>query len=157
MLEPVSVSHAEEAAALFDDVRLHEFTGGKPLTLAQLRGRYARLAAGDPSEREGWLNWTVRLRANNAMVGTAQATLCVSDGGSVSRLAWTTALIHQRCGYATEATGAMVAWLGEQGIRRFLAHIHPAHVASMAVARHIGLAPTGTTSAGEVLWAAGER
>jgi RimJ/RimL family protein N-acetyltransferase len=152
-LEPLLVKHADEAAALFDDVRLHEFTGGRPLTWVQLRRRYARLEAGDStSEREGWLNWTVRLRETDAMVGTAQATLRASDDDALADVAWTTASAHQRRGYATEAAGAIVAWLGEQGVRHFVAHIHPAHIASMAVARHVGLTPTGITAGGEMLW-----
>lgn len=148
------MEHAEEAAALFDDVGLHEFIGGEPLTLVQLGERYARLESGpSPPAREGWLNWTVRLRETLAMVGTVQATLRVSDGQTVADVAWTTALVYQRRGYATEAAGAMIAWLGEQGVRRFVAHIHPAHVASIAVAEHVGMSPTGITTGGEKLWA----
>ena len=35
----------------------------------------------------------------------------------------------------------MAAWLGERGVSRLRAHIHPEHEASMAVARSVGLAP----------------
>ncbi len=45
----------------------------------------------------------------------------------------------------------MVAWLREQraGI---VAHIHPDHQASAAVARAVGLAPTSTLEDGELRW-----
>ena len=44
-LEPLVVAHATELAPLLDDARLHEFTGGAPLSAAALAVRYERLAA----------------------------------------------------------------------------------------------------------------
>jgi hypothetical protein len=38
---------------------------------------------------------------------------------------------------------------------RFTAHIHPDHVASIGVARTLGLSPTSTVVDGEVRWATG--
>ena len=45
-----------------------------------------------------------------------------------------------------------MAWLRDQGVTRFVAHIHPDHGASAAVARHLGLAATDARRAGEVRW-----
>ena len=59
----------------------------------------------------------------------------------------------QRAGNATEATGAVVAWLRECGIRSFEAHIHPSHDASAAVASRLGLVVTQPREDGEVRWA----
>jgi RimJ/RimL family protein N-acetyltransferase len=152
-LEPLRVEHAEEAAALFDDVGLHEFIGGAPLTAVQLRSRYARLESGRASsDDEGWLNWTVRLRETRAMVGAVQATLRVSDDQPVAALAWTTATGYQRRGYATEAASAVMEWLGEHGMRHLVAHVNPAHAASVAVAARVGMTPTGIEADGEMLW-----
>jgi hypothetical protein len=49
---------------------------------------------------------------------------------------------NQRQGYATEAARAMLEWLERQGVVVFIAHIHPSHLASTGVARHLGLTPT---------------
>ena len=77
-LEPLRAEHAEEVAPVFDDESLHEYIGGQPETVEQLRDRYARLAAGQsPDGRQGWLNWIARRRETGDVVGTVQATLHV--------------------------------------------------------------------------------
>ena len=43
-------------------------------------------------------------------------------------------------------------WLRDHGVTRFVAHIHPDHGASAAVARHLGLAATDERQEGEVRW-----
>jgi hypothetical protein len=43
-------------------------------------------------------------------------------------------------------------WLRGRGGRRFVAHVHPDHAASSAVARHLGLAATDERRDGEVRW-----
>jgi RimJ/RimL family protein N-acetyltransferase len=128
-LEPLRVGHAEEMAGLLDDVRLYEFTGGEPPTPDQLRDRYARQVAGIG---RGWLNWIVRCQG--VVVGTVQATL--EDG--VAEVAWVIGVAHQGRGFAGEATAGMVEWLRHNGVRGLVAHVHPEHHASVAVARRVG-------------------
>lgn len=60
---------------------------------------------------------------------------------------------HQGRGYATEAATAMVAWLRADGVGCVMADVHPEHHASNAVARRLGLAPTGEIVDGELRWA----
>jgi RimJ/RimL family protein N-acetyltransferase len=55
-------------------------------------------------------------------------------------------------GFAREAAQAMVAWLGEQGVDVVIANIHPAHAASIAVARHLGMQAGETGDDGELRW-----
>ncbi len=60
-LEPLRVGHAAEMADVLNDPGLRTFTGGSPLTQAELRKRYESLAVGQsPEGHEGWLNWVVR-------------------------------------------------------------------------------------------------
>jgi len=61
---------------------------------------------------------------------------------------------HQGKGYAREAAGVLVTWLRQQGVRTLIAHVHPQHEASMAVARAAGLSPAATVLDGEVRWEA---
>jgi RimJ/RimL family protein N-acetyltransferase len=150
-LEPLRIEHADEIGPLLDDQRLHAFTGGRPDTAAGLRARYARLAGGHSADgARGWLNWIVRDRNSDALFGTVQATL--SERGETAMVAWVIGSAHQGNGYAKEAAQAMAAWLGERGVRRLIAHIHPRHRASIGVARSLGLTPSDRVVDGEVEW-----
>jgi RimJ/RimL family protein N-acetyltransferase len=151
-LEPLRVEHADELAPVLDDVRLHVFVGGRPLTVDQLRERYARLVAGwSPDRSERWLNWVVRERESGSAVGMVQATVKPGPPAQ-AHLAWTIASAFQRRGYAREAAAAVASWLTHMQVGELVAHIHPAHVASSRVATALGLAPTEVIVAGEVRW-----
>ena len=141
ILEPIAAAHADELAPVLDDAALHDFTGGEPFPLEALRERYAALEGADD-----WLNWAVR--ADGVAVGFVQATVV----GDAAAVAWVIGTAHQRRGYAREAATALVAWLRSQGITTISANIHPAHAASMAVARHLGLEPGTLRADGEVRW-----
>jgi RimJ/RimL family protein N-acetyltransferase len=150
VLEPLRVEHARELAPLLDDPSLHEFTGGAPDDETQLRARFERQVVGhSPDGRATWLNWVVRDGATGAAVGTVQATVT----GGEAELAWVIATARQGEGLATEAALAAQQWLRGQGVARFVAHVHPRHAASAAVARHLGMAPGEPREDGEVRWA----
>jgi RimJ/RimL family protein N-acetyltransferase len=152
-LEPLRAGHARELVTVLADPALHAFTGGQPASEAELRARYARQAAGrSPDGTRGWVNWVARDRATHAPVGTVQATICDGEDGRSAELAWVIATGRQGEGLATEAAGAAVEWLRDHGVTRCVAHIHPGHGASAAVARRLGLAATGARRAGEVRW-----
>jgi RimJ/RimL family protein N-acetyltransferase len=153
-LEPLSVDHAEAMAPVLDDPRLFAFTGGSPCTLDELRDRYRRQVTGwSPDRHERWLNWIVCERGTGQAIGTTQATLTIDGDAVVGKVAWIVGSRHQRRGYAREAAAAMAVWLREQGARTLFAEIHPAHEASMNVARHLGLGPGDEIlESGETRW-----
>ncbi len=109
-LEPLRVEHAEEMASVLDDQSLHEYTGGHPETLEQLRARYARQVAGQSADgTQGWLNWIICHRETEAVLGTVQATLYEAAGGGTSaEIAWVIASARQRQGYAKQNTGQVI-------------------------------------------------
>jgi enoyl-CoA hydratase/carnithine racemase/RimJ/RimL family protein N-acetyltransferase len=153
MLEPLRVEHADELAPVLDDPALHEFTGGRPAARDELRRRFERQVEGrSPDGRDRWLNWTVRVRSTGRAVGIAQATITTDQSGEKADLAWVIATAYQGQGLAKEATGLVAAWLRGTGIDRLSAHIHPAHLASTAVARSIGLTATDALVDGEIIW-----
>jgi RimJ/RimL family protein N-acetyltransferase len=153
VLDPLRPGHADELAPVLDDATLHRFIGGEPLGRDELRARYARLATGrSPDGTQRWLNWTVRRRGSGDPVGTVQATVIGIAPDAVAEIAWVIGTAYQGRGFATEAAQAMAAWLGEHHTRRLIAHIHPDHAASQAVARAVGLSPTDTVVDGEVRW-----
>ena len=153
-LEPLTVTHAAELAPLLDDTRLHEFTGGAPLSAAALAARYARLAGRrSPGGDQLWGNWVLRLHGTGAAVGTVQATLpAAGPAAGPAEVAWVVAFAAQGRGYATEAACSLVGRLREAGWA-VVAHIHPGHLASQRVARAAGLVPTGDVRGdGEMRW-----
>ncbi|MFF1871296.1 GNAT family N-acetyltransferase [Kitasatospora herbaricolor] len=149
-LLPLRPADAEEMALVLADPALHTFTGGEPDTLDTLRARYRRLSAGSPDPAVTWCNWILRLRADGRATGYVQATVTAGT----AEIAWVVGVPWQGRGLASEAARALVAWLRTQGVRTVVAHIHPGHEASAAVARAAGLGPTGEVQDGEVRWEA---
>ena len=153
LLEPLRVEHADEMAGLLDDPHLHTYIGGDPATVDKLRSRYTQQVAGrstDGSQR--WHNWVLRRRDTGAAVGTLQATVTAEQGRSVAEVAWVVAVPAQGLGFAQEGARAMVWWLRQGGVEVVVAHVHPRHEASMAVARAVGLEATDVVVDGEVRW-----
>ena len=74
------------------------------------------------------------------------------SGQSSAEIAWVIASPFQGQGYAKEAAAEIVAWLREHRVCVFVAHIHPMHAASIAVARHLGLTATEVRVDGETRW-----
>lgn len=147
---PLRVEHAAEMAAVLADPALHTFIGGAPASPAALRARYEHLVAGslDPAVR--WCNWVLRLREEERLVGTVQATVT----GSVAEVAWVVGTPWQGRGLATEAARGLVSALASRSpsLRAVIAHIHPDHRASEAVARACGLHATREVQDGERRW-----
>lgn len=150
-LEPLAVHDAEEMASVLDDSELHVFIDGRPLSVEELGHRYQRLVVGRSADGcQRWCNWVVRRRHDRRAVGTVQASVVEDAGCLVAEVAWVIARDHQRKGYAREAAKVMMDWLLECGVDRAVAHIHPRHEASIAVARAVGLIATTTLVDGEV-------
>ncbi|MEV0092459.1 GNAT family N-acetyltransferase [Streptomyces sp. NPDC050738] len=144
-LLPLEVGFAEEMAGVLADPEL---------PVEALRARYVRQVAGAPEPGVEWWNWVIRLREEGRLVGYVQATVVART----VEVAWVVGEPWQRRGIASEAAGELVGVLtGEAGVRKsgvreVIAHIDPANVASGAVARGVGLAPTDETHDGEVRW-----
>ncbi|MFD5311264.1 GNAT family N-acetyltransferase [Streptomyces ardesiacus] len=151
-LLPLNVDHAEEMAAVLSDPALHTFIGGTPDTPQALRSRYQRMTAGSPDPAVSWLNWVIRLRDESCLTGTVQATFGPSGHGPLAEIAWVVGTPWQGRGIATEAARGLVAWLIRQPVHTVIAHIHPGHRASAAVATAAGLTPTDERHEGEIRW-----
>jgi RimJ/RimL family protein N-acetyltransferase len=150
-LTPLVLADADDLFRVLDDVRLHRFTGGSPLTRSELEAQIARWQGrASPDGSQIWLNWIVRLAVTGAAVGYVQATI---TNGSAA-IAYVIGTAHSGQGFATEASRAICGALREHfGAEELVAHVHPQHSASRAVARHVGLVPTGAFDAdGEEIW-----
>ncbi|MFM9442924.1 GNAT family N-acetyltransferase [Streptomyces acidiscabies] len=151
-LLPLRVEHAEEMAEVLADPELHTFIGGVPQTVDELRARYGRLVTGSPEPDVSWLNWVIRLRAEGSFAGTVQATAVTSGEGLLAEVAWVVGTPWQGRGIAGEAARGLVGWLGGMSVRTVVAHVHPEHAASAAVAAGAGLVATGEWHEGEMRW-----
>jgi len=151
-LVPMETGHAEEMAVVLGDPALYGFIGGTPATPSALRDRYARMTAGAPQPEVSWCNWVLALRGEGCLAGTVQATVAPDGDGPSAEIAWVVGVPWQGRGLATEAARALAGWLRARGVRTLVAHVHPDHHASAAVAAAAGLAPTGEWHDGEVRW-----
>ena len=146
---PLDVAHAQEMAAVLFDPALHAYTGGAPEDAAAVRARYERQSAGSPDPAELWWNWVLRVRGEGRLAGYVQATV----RGERAEVAWVVGTPWQGRGYAKEAAAGLVRHLLERSpVTTVVAHIHPEHTASAAVASAAGLLPTGEWEDGEVRW-----
>ncbi|MFF9402845.1 GNAT family N-acetyltransferase [Streptomyces sp. NPDC014744] len=154
---PLRVAHADEMAAVLDDPALYTYTGGAPESADGLRARYERQTAGSPDPGVRWWNWVLRVRDEDRSAGYVQATVRVRD--AEAEIAWVVGTPWQGCGYAKEAAVGLVSHLtraaAEEDVRTVVAHIHPDHAASAAVAAAAGLAPTAEWHDGERRWERG--
>ncbi|TXS57981.1 GNAT family N-acetyltransferase [Streptomyces sp. t39] len=151
-LVPLAVEDAEEMAGVLGDPALHTYIGGAPHSAQALRARYERLVAGSPDPSATWWNWVIRLREEDRLAGTVQATVTATGRGHAAEVAWVTGTPWQRRGIAKEAACGLVAWLRGRGVHTIRAHVHPDHHASAAVAAAAGLAPTAHRQDGEIRW-----
>lgn len=86
------------------------------------------------------------------MTGTFQATISPSSHGPIAEIAWVVGIPWQGRGIATEAARSLVDRLIQEPVQTIIAHIHPAHRASAAVATAAGLMPTDIWREGEIRW-----
>lgn len=152
-LEPLTEEHALEMVEVLADVSLYEYTGGEAPSLEQLQRRYAAQSVEHSEDGlQGWFNWIVKPKDSDTPIGFVQATVEQSGPELVANIAWVISPVHQGQGIASEATHAMNSWLRSKGVKSFVAYVHPAHFASIGVARNQGLHPTFMMEEGEVRW-----
>ena len=154
VLTPLDVSDAAAMVNVLSSTQLYEFIGGDAPSLEQLEARYRAQLAGPSDPDESWHNWIVRLVGTASdpptPVGFVQATIT----GDAADVAWLIGVDWQGQGIARESAAALCAWLGDRGVERITAHVHPEHRASAAVAAACGLQLTDEIDEdGEQVWA----
>jgi ribosomal-protein-alanine N-acetyltransferase len=121
VLEPLTVGHANDMFELLSDSALYRYLDyPTPASLEHLRSVYSRLEGGkSPDGSQLWLNWVVRLHGHIPL-GYVQAT--VAD--QTAWVAYVLSRKHWGCGYAEEATRAMLEHLASfYGVVRYQASV----------------------------------
>ncbi|WBQ03368.1 GNAT family N-acetyltransferase [Kribbella sp. CA-293567] len=147
-LLPLRVEYADAMAEVLADPGLYTFTGDEPPTAAALAERYRRQVAGPGRPGETWLNWVISITQYDVLAGYVQATVI----GDEAEIAWVLGTAWQGQGMAKEAAVGLVGWLEAHGAQRIIAHVHPGHAASAAVAAAAGLRETDEVNDGENQW-----
>lgn len=93
----------------------------------------------DAPEDLGWWVWLMRRVEDGAAVGVCGLGGRPDPDGVVS-LGYSVYPVHERCGFATEASRALVEWaLAQQGVTRVRATVTVDNAPSIAVARKLGM------------------
>ena len=156
-LAPMADGDSDALFALLKHPEIHIFTGGRPPASADgvratIRRRESRHS---PEGDELWLNWTLRLKADQSVVGYVQAGVKTGRAD----MAWVIGVPFQSRGFASEASQRVLEWLRDDlHVSEVRANIHPNHIASVNLARRLGLSTSGdTTDDGEDVWRADSR
>lgn len=133
-LEPLDHDHADGLVAALRDPSVARFLGGPDVTTIEaLHARIDGLHAG-PRPGEVWWSFAVRRRADGVIVGRIEAT----SYGAWAEVAYLIGPAYQRRGFATEATGWLLAQLAAAGVREAWATIHPDNAGSRGVLARLG-------------------
>ena len=109
-----------------------------------------QVAGVSPDGQEQWINEVVVLEPDDQPIGYVQAT--IPTAGGPAEIAWVIGEAWQGHGYATTAARFLVELLAGRGVTDLVAHIHPDHRASQAIARRLDLRPTSLVVDGETRW-----
>ena len=148
----MSVNDAAELHALLWTPDVNTGTDdGSAASLQDVRARIRRWERRrSPDGSEIWLNWTLRLKDDQTVVGRMQATVTEAWAD----MAWVIGRRYRSQGYATEAGRCIAAWLLEFfNLGEVRATIHPNNTASQRVATNVGMRGSGErTSDGDEVW-----
>lgn len=135
-----------DAAGLYEltGVRFQEPVEAPPLLGEDLGMLLERTDQGP--EELGWWVWLVSRLADEAALGVCGLGGRPDDEGTVV-LGYSVYPRYEGNGVATESATALVEWaLGQEGVERVVATVPTWNEASVAVARKLGMAQTGTAT-----------
>jgi len=127
-------------AALYGDTELRKYFPDGTLTRAETAQELAWFRHGHPRRPELGL-WTTVERSTGALLGRCGLLPWTIEGRDEVELAYLIDKARWGEGFATEAAQAIVQHAGQElGLHRLICLIAPGNVASMRVARKVGMA-----------------
>jgi ribosomal-protein-alanine N-acetyltransferase len=107
----------------------------------------------EDAREESWRIRLIRLRENRMVIGSVNLKGLPRENGDVE-IGWGVSPEYQKRGIATEAARAVIEWaFSQEGVKRVTATIPEDNVASIRVAEHLGMNPTGEKRRGLPVWA----
>ncbi|MCI0635647.1 MAG: GNAT family N-acetyltransferase [Actinobacteria bacterium] len=135
-------STPEDAATISayrSDPEVHRYQGWDRLDPDGIRAQIEEMASRAPGEPGGWVQFSVQERDGGRLVGDVGLSLAEGEGGVV-QIGYTMAPAFQGLGYATEAVGALVAYVVETlGADVVRAYANSENVPSIRVAEKVGM------------------
>lgn len=144
-----------DLVAMLLNPALYQWIGGAPASPAEAENRAGRWLSGSADPDVLWINYVARGRADDRLVGLAQATVhgAREARAGTCEIAYLVDPSVQGRGFGTEMMHGFCAELRET-VRpaEFTANILPGHAASEGVAHALGLVPTPDRVDGEQVW-----
>ncbi len=135
-------STPEDAAAISayrSDPDVHRYQGWDRLDPEGIGEQIEAMTARAPGEPGGWVQFSVEEREGGRLVGDVGLSLAEGEDGVV-KIGYTIAPAFQGRGYATEAVGALVAYVLETlGADVVRAYASSENVPSIRVAEKVGM------------------
>lgn len=139
ILEPLQASHAAQMFDGLQDIRAYTFIpSDPPASLAALTSRYEKLESRiSPDGAESWLNWMVRLQAEQTYIGFVQATIDIAHNTAL--IAYHIFPAHWGHGFGREAVAAMLSEIHQHhNVREASALIDTRNAASIKLVKALG-------------------
>ena len=139
-LEPQVAAHAAPMFTVLSDPAIYEYENEPPASQEALRARYAYLEGRwSPDRAQQWLNWVVRLRPEDTIVGYVQATVH-DDARAAVAYEFASAFWHR--GLASEAVRAMIDELvSRYSVQRLTAVLKARNLRSRRLLERLGFVP----------------
>ena len=137
-LEPIQQAHAAAMFDLWQDRDIYTFIPeDPPPTLDWLTRRYEKLTRRQsPSGDEAWLQWALRRKHDQVLIGRLEATVRLDK---TAQLAWLLGTPYTGQGYAREAAQRMLDHLrDEYGVHEVEVEIDTRNVRSLRLAEALG-------------------
>jgi RimJ/RimL family protein N-acetyltransferase len=130
---------ARTISAYRSDPDVHRYQGWDRLDPDGIRAQIEEMASRAPGEPGGWVQFSVEERDGGRLVGDVGLSLAEGEDGVV-QIGYTIAPAFQGHGYATEAVGALVAYVLEAlGADVVRAYANSENVPSIRVAEKVGM------------------
>jgi RimJ/RimL family protein N-acetyltransferase len=130
---------ARTISAYRSDPDVHRYQGWDRLDPDGIRAQIEEMASRAPGEPGGWVQFSVEERDGGRLVGDVGLSLAEGEDGVV-QIGYTIAPAFQGHGYATEAVGALVAYVLETlGADVVRAYANSENVPSIRVAEKVGM------------------
>ncbi|MFA4914709.1 MAG: GNAT family N-acetyltransferase [Burkholderiaceae bacterium] len=138
VLEPLKIDHARESVSYWQDDLLYRYIPtNPPESVSALINRYQILDRGASSNgEERWVNWFMRERGTNKLVGLIECTIFNSN---VAQLAYFVFTNHQGKGFAREGCRAALDVLASTySVSEVRAYIDTRNTSSISLVQKLG-------------------